>query len=154
MYLPRLLRTFRALSLASVANAALVIAPLLAQTAPEPAPDRLEGVWEGKYVCYQGETAVNVTLEHLDARGATRGTFTFGSFPGATNARTGKYALAVTFDAARNEALAVPAGWIDQPENYIQVGFTAILDASGQIMTGHVDHETCSTIELHRRVVS
>lgn len=131
----------------------VAIAPSPAQ-ATEPPLDRLEGIWEGKYICYQGPTAVSVTLGRLDATGTTQGTFTFGSFPGATNARAGKYALSVSFDGGADRLVAVPAGWIEQPENYVQVGFTATLDVSGQIITGRVDHETCSSIELHRRAVS
>ena len=151
---PRPARLIGAVLLASALGSAGVLAPASAQPPPALLADHLEGVWEGKYSCYQGPTAVSVTLGALDATGTTRGTFTFGSFPGTTNARAGKYALAVTFDDVTQRLVAVPAGWIEQPENYIQVGFTATVDATGQTMAGRIDYETCSSIDLHRRAVS
>ena len=130
----------------------LGLARLAAQ--PTPAPDPLVGIWDGTYVCYQGETAVSVALAKPDATGATRGTFTFGSLPGQTNARAGSYNITGAYDRATQDFIAVPAGWIDQPENYVQVGFTAALGASGQTLTGRVDFQSCSTIVLHKRAVS
>ena len=130
----------------------LQLSPVSAQSGA--APESLEGFWDGTYACYQGETAVSAALSKPDAAGATRGTFTFGSLPGQTNARAGSYNITGAYDSTTQDFIALPAGWIDQPENYVQVGFTAALGASGQTLTGRVDFQSCSTIVLHKRAVS
>ena len=118
------------------------------------APDPLEGIWEGSYVCPQGETAASVALSKVDTRGGTRGIFTFGSLPGFSNARAGSYTIFGVFEGDMQRLVAVPAGWIEEPENYVQVGFTVSLDPSGQTLRGRVDFEGCASIVLHRRAVS
>ena len=125
-----------------------------AQSGVAATPDPLEGVWEGTYICYQGETAASVALKNIDASGVTRGIFTFGSLQGQTNARAGSYNISGAFDRTTQQLVAVPAGWIDQPEDYVQVGFTATLDQTGQTLTGRVDFQSCSSIVLHRRATS
>lgn len=114
----------------------------------------ITGVWEGTYVCPQGETAVTVTLERGGSVEHLHGRFEFGSLQGATNAKAGAFAVTGQFDATTRNLTVTPAGWIDQPFGYIEIGFTAVLDPTGQILSGRIDNEHCSTILIQRRVMS
>ena len=129
--------------------------PVAAQAQPAPTPAALlEGIWEGTYVCRQGETHAIVTLGKSDASATARGTFTFGSLPGRSNARAGIFAIAATVQGASRDVKVVPTGWIERPENYVEIGFIVTLDANGQFLTGRVTEDGCSTITLQRRVLS
>ncbi len=113
------------------------------------ASDQLSGIWKGSYRCGQGETAVTVSLSVEDG-GAAHGTFTFGNLPGHSNVKPGKYLIEGRYDERGDSLQMRPAGWIEKPPGYTQVGFAVAYERAAQRLTGRIQFDSCSTITLEK----
>jgi hypothetical protein len=102
-------------------------------------------VWEGSYLCAQGETALRLTLD-TEPDGQTVGSFDFGPHPGNPNIPSGSYRVRgkVTMrDTGAFDLVLVPDHWIVQPNNYMMVGLTATSDRERRNVTGRITHDSC-----------
>jgi hypothetical protein len=113
------------------------------------ASDQLSGIWTGSYHCAQGDTAVTVVLTVEDG-GAAHGTFAFGNLPGRSNVNPGKYLIEGRYDERSDSRQMEPAGWIDQPPGYTQVGFAVTYVRRAQWLRGRIQWNSCSTIVLQK----
>jgi hypothetical protein len=107
--------------------------------------------WRGRYLCAQGPTALELTLERDGD--AVRGTFAFAALPENPTVPSGAYTLTGTSATAdRDEVIVtmVPGQWLDQPAGYVMVGFTARTDRERRTMRGSIDDAGCGAIEVSR----
>jgi hypothetical protein len=109
-------------------------------------------VWEGRYMCAQGETALRLTLD-TEPDGQTIGMFDFGPHPGNPHLPSGSYRMRgkITMrEGGAFELVLVPDQWIAQPAGYLMVGLTATSNRERTELNGRITHETCSWVRVAR----
>src|SRR5205823_974096 len=110
-------------------------------------------VWDGKYKCSQGVTAMKLRITTLPD-GTADATFEFGPIDENPNPIPhGTYKLTGTLyvsDAGELELKLVPDHWIDQPPNYTMTGLTAKSDKRFQMLRGKIDDPNCGWLEVTR----
>ena len=131
-------------------------APLAAAPAPRPKHPEAPSysVWDGRYRCSQGITAVRLRITAAPDGTATA-TFEFGPTPenpapipnGAYKLTGGLY---VTDDGSLDLSLS-PDRWIEQPGSYTMIGLTARSDRAQRVMHGRIDNPSCDWIEVTRQ---
>jgi hypothetical protein len=115
-------------------------------------------VWEGRYMCPQGVTAVELTLE----RGLTTpdtgetsvdAVFTFGPHVGNPGLPTGSYRMTGQISAVAGELVVSlqPDAWITRPLTYEMVSVQATIDRDQRRLVGTIGSPRCSWIEANRR---
>jgi hypothetical protein len=107
-------------------------------------------VWHGKYQCYQGDTAVDVTLTDMTEGYVLSGTFSFFNLPGMSNAQPGSYSVTGKFDPLANTLVIDPVGWINRPAGYTMIGFTVSPNSDWTRFDGNIRGPGCTTITLHK----
>jgi hypothetical protein len=135
---------------------------LPSNTTARSAPSDLRSVWRGSYVCGQGPTALQLSLNRTCGRGEAEqprvtcsiaGTFEFG--PLAENPAVPHRSYRVTgtmVENARGELAFViaPREWIERPDGYVMVGLQATTDATRHQMDGRIDDNACGAVTLTR----
>jgi hypothetical protein len=131
------------------APAAIAISP-----PPKHAPDAPKySVWEGRYVCSQGPTAMKLSISTAPD-GAARIRFDFSALPENPAVPSGSYQLLGSFIVDADGALELTANpdvWFDQPASYQMVGVRAHSDAAHKTMKGRIANDSCGDLELTRR---
>ncbi len=99
--------------------------------------------WIGRYVCAQGETDLDLHIDHVmgDTIDAT---FEFSHGPSGAG---GAYRMRGTIAGA--QVTLVPGSWIERPPGYVSVGMHG--EVRGAVFAGRMDHASCTTFELRRR---
>jgi hypothetical protein len=125
---------------------------------PQPQGDALErvrtallGVWNGTYLCIQGETYVQLTFTQLQDDGSVVGTFKFSNLPGRSNAESGEYTLNGRYDVAVHRLDLSPGTWITRPPGYDPVGFTASFPVSPAHILGDITYPGCTQINADKK---
>ena len=111
---------------------------------------RVEGtsVWEGRYVCTQGVTGL--TLELVGTGGTSvSGTFRFYAVPENPTVPSGAYVLTGVVRGDGTIEL-VPDHWLEQPDRYVMVGMSGVLDRASGVMRGQITNPACAAFDLHR----
>lgn len=110
-------------------------------------------VWEGKYKCSQGITAMRLRIATLPD-GTANATFEFGpSDDNPSPIPKGTYKLTGTLyvgDSGDFELKLVPDTWIDKPPNYDMTGLTARSDHELHMLRGKIDNPNCDWLEVTR----
>jgi hypothetical protein len=101
------------------------------------------GIYQGTYVCPQGETALTLTVS-APADGQQSAEFAFGGNAGLP---TGAYLVRVLVDQAGGIVL-IPQQWLRKPDGYEMVG--ARLHRDGDQLSGTIVNSACRDIGLHR----
>lgn len=130
---------------------ALIASLALAVSVPayaEPAPD-ITGEWRGRYVCNQGLTALQLTIQRRPD-GGLAATFMFGPLPENPTVPKGAYVMSGTFDPATREMALEGVGWLNLPRSYVMVGLEGRISASGDRLFGLVPGPGCTWFELRR----
>jgi hypothetical protein len=109
-------------------------------------------LWQGRYLCAQGPTALTLTLD-LSPDGRAAAVFDFGPLPENPTVPNGRYLVDGTAfrhpDGAVDVALR-PDRWITQPPDYVMVGLVVAIDAPGRAGRGRIDQPDCGAVELAR----
>ncbi|MBL0214989.1 MAG: hypothetical protein IPQ07_14020 [Myxococcales bacterium] len=115
----------------------------------EPVPQH--SVWRGKYVCRQGVTALELTID-VASSGDANAIFSFGPHEANPNIPSGSYRMTGTVHESgpKLQVRLAPDSWLDQPENYMMVGINADSDRTRHRLTGWITDEGCSGVELRR----
>jgi hypothetical protein len=131
-------------------------------TAPPPVRPALapSGVWHtewrGTYVCEQGVTGLSLSLDRTcpnDAECRLTGVFRFTAAPENPNVPDGAYRITGTMTTDARDELVItvlPGEWLDQPESYESVGFTATSDPARTHLHGKIQNPNCSTLDVTR----
>ena len=109
-------------------------------------------VWEGRYLCAQGETALKLTLETAPD-GETVGTFSFGPHAGNPRVPSGSYRVRgqITMrDGGAFDLTLLPVRWIVQPAGYVMVGLTATSNRERTELNGRIAYEACDWVRVAR----
>jgi len=101
-------------NLAAVATTLALLAPL-----PALAAEKIDGVWEGAYVCGQGKTALTLTLDG-DADGRVAGTFAFGPRSDNPGVPRGRYVVEGNI-TPKGQFTLRGVRWLEQPTDYAMV---------------------------------
>ena len=131
--------------MAGAAGLGLAIALALAPK-PATAADTLSGEWEGAYSCYQGLTALSLSIQPDGEHWA--GTFTFGPVKGNKAVPHGAYALAITQDGGNYHM--EPGAWIEQPNGYVTVALDGTMSPDLKTLAGTVLFEGCQSFQVSR----
>jgi hypothetical protein len=127
--------------------------PIVFSPPPPRTPDPPSfSVWEGRYVCTQGPTAMRLTIS-VKPDGTARVRFDFRALPENPGVPTGAYQLIGSMllnSDGTLELRASPDQWFDQPSGYQMVGLRAQSDAAHRTLTGRITHENCGELELVR----
>jgi hypothetical protein len=129
---------------------AILAMALALQAVAQPTPiERVlpAGIYQGIYVCPQGETALTLTVSE---RGDGQQTAEF-AFGGNAGLPTGAYLVRVLVDRAGGIAL-IPQHWLRKPDGYEMVG--ARLRRDGEQLSGTIVNSACRDIGLHRMAES
>ena len=131
----------------SLRAAGLSLALVLALAVkPAAAADLLSGEWEGAYSCYQGLTALTLSIEPDGAQWA--GTFTFGPVKGNKAVPHGAYTLTITQDNGNYHM--EPGSWIEQPEGYVTVALDGTMSPDLKTLSGAVLFDGCESFQVSR----
>ncbi len=108
-------------------------------------------VWDGRYTCSQGLTAVHLVLDATRA-GEVVATFAFGPLDENPGVPSGSIRMigSLRMVARRLELQLAPDRWIVQPPGWLMVGVTAESDLAQRVMRGRIIEPTCGDIELRR----
>ena len=123
-------------------------APVWAETSQPAKTSAQRSKWQGTYVCAQGVTGVNLTIDER-CRGDTctlAAIFEFGEVKENPGVPHGSYKM-----IGESHGLVYtlkPDAWIERPDGYIMVGLTATKDPEQHTMTGRIDNESCGDIAL------
>ncbi|MEO8685874.1 MAG: hypothetical protein ABI414_13670 [Devosia sp.] len=110
------------------------------------AADMLSGEWEGAYSCYQGLTALTLSIEPDGEQWA--GTFTFGPVKGNKAVPDGAYALTITQEDGNYHM--EPGAWIEQPEGYVTVALDGTMSPDLKTLAGTVLFDGCQSFQVSR----
>jgi hypothetical protein len=132
------------------ATAALVATPAAAVDA-----NIIDGVYRGGYVCAQGTTFLELTLDG-DYDGLVRGTFRFNSaeWAGGSNRTVpeGKYAVTGRLNS-QGQIVLQGSHWILQPADYVMVDLAGLVTQRGSqvVIAGNVGGAPgCTTFQVSR----
>lgn len=125
--------------------------------APSPVGPTPLGSWTGSYVCTQGLTGLDLTVE-ASPGGQLVALFRFYGLPGNPTVPSGAFRMSgrVAPDG-RVVLLASEADWIEHPRRYIVVGLAGAVSADGTRFTGVVTNgdgspsRGCTTFSLMRQ---
>lgn len=134
-------------ALASLLLAGLALAGVAAADSSLELPR--ESVWEGRYLCAQGSTALTLTVQPIGGD-AVRATFAFGPTPETPDVPRGSYTMLGTLSAGSRTVHLVPERWVAQPPGYVMVGMTGTFDVARGVMQGSIDHPSCGPFQLRR----
>ncbi|MBX3156657.1 MAG: hypothetical protein KF773_11695 [Deltaproteobacteria bacterium] len=127
--------------------------PVAVAPPPRHVPDPPKfSVWEGRYVCSQGPTAMKLSIS-ATPDGAARIRFDFRALPENPAVPSGSYQLLgslVVTDDGTLELAANPDRWFDQPSGYTMVGIRARSDARQTSMKGRIANDSCGELEVTR----
>jgi hypothetical protein len=127
--------------------AGLGLAVVLALAArPAAAADLLSGEWQGAYSCYQGLTALTLSIEPDGEQWAGR--FTFGPVKGNKAVPHGAYALTITQNGDNYHM--EPGDWIEQPEGYVTVALDGTMSPDLKTLAGAVLFDGCQSFQVSR----
>lgn len=110
-------------------------------------------VWVGKYVCAQGMTALELTIDAGPDGNATA-KFAFGPHPGNPRLPSGSYWMRGRASVLASGQLSIklePDRWIKHPQDYEMVGLTVMSDREQQKLGGTIDHPSCTVVRVDRR---
>jgi hypothetical protein len=129
--------------------------PMQAQPGAQPPSQTQRTVWQGRYTCRQGVTAVKLTLDgNCNGVQCSFGAlFEFGPLAENPTIAHGAYRMAGEGHANAQGELELslqPTQWIQQPANYAMVGLVASADAQQAQMRGRMDDPSCGGVELAR----
>ena len=108
-----------------------------------------ESVWEGRYLCAQGSTALTLTVRPVGGDVVTA-IFAFGPTPENPDVPRGSYTMRGTLSAGSHTVHLVPERWLAQPSGYVMVGMTGTFDVQRGVMQGSIDHPGCGPFQLRR----
>lgn len=106
-------------------------------------------VYVGEYTCGNGQqrSRLRLVIETLDVEPVTA-VFHFDTYQGAI--AKGSFRLSGTYNPTEARLHLLPAGWIDRPEGYRQVGLDGTFSDGTARLAGKVVDETCERFSLVR----
>jgi hypothetical protein len=112
--------------------------------------DPLVGEWNGKYVCRQGVTGLQLVI--ADKSGANPVTLIhFFPLPENPRAAEGCYTAVGSYQAGSGKFDLQHQDWVVKPRNYLMVDIHGSIDPAGQTLTGNlVGAPNCSIFYLAR----
>ena len=108
------------------------------------------GLYQGHYICAQGETGLALSIA---ATGATRVTarFYFHAIRANPSVPQGCFAMAGRYDPATRHLTLAPEGWVVRPYGFVQVGLSGTVSADTTRIAGLVIGPGCTSFSLQQR---
>lgn len=128
----------------------LLCASLLVSSGQALGEGGLTGEWSGSYICAQGLTSLDLSLEETGA-GRVKALFHFSADPVNPRVPEGCFTMSGNFDAQAGRLVLLPDEWLVQPFGFVSVGLDGTLDSRSDTISGRVTKMTwCKTFTLHR----
>lgn len=133
---------------------------LASQSAPASSPSQerkvptaeaagIAGTWEGRYVCRQGPTGMQLTVTGGKTNEVSA-VFRFFALPENPGIAAGEFALRGSYDPATGALDLTPDRWLKQPPGYQMVGVKGSLARDGSRLNGSIALAGCRGFELAR----
>lgn len=111
--------------------------------------------WLGWYVCRQGQTRLELTLNRDSQTNDLTGVFAFSAHPRNPGVPSGRFTLAGRYDPAHGGVTLRPKAWLEQPSGYGMIGLSGTMDAEQRTFVGDILVEDgsgspCKTFALVR----
>lgn len=107
------------------------------------------GLWEGKYVCAQGVTRVNLKILEATPVSA-KAIFRFSADSSNPNVPTGCFSMNGRYDPKSGSLKLEGNRWIRRPRGYFTVDFVGIVDPFGASFSGAVIGSGCRDFQLRK----
>jgi hypothetical protein len=111
------------------------------------------GVWQGRYVCAQGETYFRLTILP-EGDDADRAFFYFYPPPGTNPGETGCFSLSMSEAAGQNRLTLREKRWIDWPFGYVMVSLDGAISEDGRTYSGTVNGPGCREFTVERMPIT
>ena len=123
-----------------------------ARAEPQNKSLQVAGQWTGKYICGQGITRLDLSIEQGQGNALTA-TFRFGPLPENPNIPSGAYTMKGSYDPLLRHVQLEGVKWIEYPQNYIMVGLDGRVEPDGGRIKGIVPRmSNCSEFDVKRPV--
>jgi hypothetical protein len=111
----------------------------------------LTGYWRGTYRCGQGLTGVNLTIRQ-GFGSAFDAVFHFYAVPQNPGVPTGCFRMRGRIDPYTRQfnLTSDDSQWIIRPPDYIVANASGTVAPDGRSMSGKIESDSCSTLELQR----
>ncbi len=108
------------------------------------------GTWQGHYTCFQGDTALTLSLRPQAGTHELRGLFHF--YASASNPRVpeGCFDMTGRYDSETRKLTLSAGRWLLQPDNFVTVDLSGQLGPDDDHLSGQVLGPLCTRFELHR----
>lgn len=107
------------------------------------------GLWQGRYVCAQGKTALALQIIAIGPR-AVRAVFYFHALASNNEVPPGCFAMQGTFDATTRRLTLLPTRWLARPPFYVWTGLSGTVSMGGGTLTGVISGPACGGFSLVR----
>ncbi|HEX7389646.1 MAG TPA: hypothetical protein VF286_06015 [Acidiphilium sp.] len=107
------------------------------------------GLWQGRYICSQGQTAVAL---RITAESPTRvnAIFYFHALAANPHVPQGCFMMQGRYDPASRRITLTPTRWLAQPPFYVWVALSGTVGPGGGAITGNITGPACSSFALVR----
>lgn len=99
-------------------------------------------IWEGRYLCAQGETALMLRILEVSAN-ELKARFEFAHEESGVS---GSYDMSGRFDPRSGRVTFTPDKWVQRPPSYVSVGMSGAVRE--KVFSGRIDHETCGEFSV------
>lgn len=105
------------------------------------------GLWQGRYTCAQGDTALALQITAISPTRVTA-IFYFHALAANPAVPQGCFAMTGSFDPATRHLALHPTHWLSQPPFYVWTGLSGTVRRSGTAMTGTIQGPACTDFSL------
>lgn len=110
-------------------------------------PFKAGEVWEGTYVCSQGETPLVFTVEEVKENTVkAKFEFKFGR-------KKGSYRVIGNYSSENREFEFMPDKWINRPAGVSRVGLKGTIDKNGSNLRGTITNPSCDWVKLKKQAL-
>lgn len=132
---------------------ALVTTAAHATTPPVPDQSDVLGRWQGTYLCTQGWTGLDLTIErHADSKPhqLLEATFAFYEIDKNPGVPSGRFLMRGHYDPEDGHLHLAQDRWLKRPDRYVMVNLSGQWDAEADRISGRISGPGCGGFELRR----
>lgn len=120
---------------------------------------QLLGLWQGRYICVQGETGLDLTITDIDEGYLSgdleiKATFTFYNLPGRNNSKEGSFSMLGHLNPHSFNLKLEPNSWIERPSGYKMVSIDALVNIHEEEIRGSIESGGCSAMRVEHKKAS
>jgi len=111
------------------------------------------GLWQGRYDCAQGETALALRIAPL-GDGRVDALFYFHALVQNPGVPSGCFVMTGRYDSTTRRLTLRPVRWLVHPQNFVWTGLVGRIGSDGAGITGRIEGPGCTDFALVRSTTS